>query len=311
MRHSLNERMFDLRDLTKSPIERSNHTETATRELTGRPRFLMCPPEHFDVEYVINPWMQGQVHVPDRARAISQWSNLRKLITESAEVVALPPVKSLPDLVFTANAALVYGKIAILSSFRCAERQPEAPYNADWLRAQGFDVRLLPPGVLFEGAGDALFDRTQPLLWFGHGFRSDISAKPYLEEFTGIEVEQLRLRDPRFYHLDTCFCPLEDGCLMYFPEAFTPEGNACIEARVTADKRLAVPEEDAARFTCNAVNIGRKVILNDASEGTLAWLAARGFEVLKTPLTEFMRSGGAAKCLSLRLNESYPAAQQS
>ena len=279
------------------------HTSPRPGEKVTRTRFLMCPPKFFDVAYVINPWMQGQLHAPDPARAALQWSNLRQLISETADVLTLPPVESLPDLVFTANAALIYGKIAILSSFRCAERQPESPHNAEWLRAQGFDVRILPPGVLFEGAGDALLDRSQPLLWFGHGYRSDISALPFLKEFTGLAVEPLQLRDPRFYHLDTCFCPLENGCLLYFPDAFTPEGNARIEARVPSSKRLAVAEEDAVRFTCNAVNIGRKVILNDASPRTTNWLSTQGFDVVKTPLTEFMRSGGAAKCLSLRLNE--------
>lgn len=300
--------MSDLQDFKESSERFGMQVEaqnTGPAEMAARSRFLMCAPEHFDVEYVINPWMKGQLHAPDHARVASQWSDLRNLIRQSAEVVTLPPVKSLPDLVFTANAALVYENVAVLSSFRCAERQPEAPHNADWLRAHGFDVHMLPPGVLFEGAGDALFDRRERLLWFGHGFRSDISAKPFLEASTGIEVEALRLRDPRFYHLDTCFCPLEDGCLLYFPGAFTEESNARIEARVTPGKRLAVEEEDAVRFTCNAVNIGGKVILNDTSPRTAAWLGERGFEVVKTPLSEFMRSGGAAKCLSLRLNEGY------
>lgn len=289
--------MFELQDLSTPSSQREE------RLTIQHPRFLMCPPEHFDVEYVINPWMQGQIHAPDHARVAAQWRALRNLIAESAEVVTLPPERSLPDLVFTANAALVYRKVAVLSSFRCVERQPEAPHNADWLRANGFEVHVLPPGVLFEGAGDALLDRSQPLLWFGHGFRSDLSAQPYLEQSTGLAVEPLQLRDPRFYHLDTCFCPLEQGCLLYFPAAFTAEGNARIEARVAAEKRFAVREEDAVRFACNAVNIGSKLILNDASLEMIDWLSERGFEVVKTPLTEFMRSGGAAKCLSLRLNE--------
>ncbi len=275
-----------------------------TKEVNGS-RFLMCPPLHFDVEYVINPWMAGQIHAANHQLAASQWSQLSTLLNRHAKVVSLPAVEGLPDLVFTANAAVVYGRTAVLSSFRYPERQPEAPHFADWLRADGFQVHTLPPGVLFEGAGDALLDRERPLLWFGHGLRSDLAAKPYLEQFLGIEVQPLELCDPRFYHLDTCFCPLEHGYLMYYPQAFTQESRAAIEARVAPEKRLAVTEEDAVRFTCNAVNILRQVILNDASHQTLAWLTERGFEVIKTPLTEFMRSGGAAKCLSLRLNEGY------
>ncbi len=290
--------------------EKSRRDQDDTKEV-NQARFLMCPPLHFDVEYVINPWMAGQIHAANHQLASSQWSQLSALLNRHGQVVSLPAVEGLPDLVFTANAALVYGRVAVLSSFRYPQRQPEAQHFADWLRADGFEVHTLPPGVLFEGAGDALLDRENPLLWFGHGLRSDLAAQPYLEQATGIEVQPLELCDPRFYHLDTCFCPLDRGFLLYYPQAFTEASRAAIEARIPREKRCAVSEEDAVRFTCNAVNIGGKVILNDASPQTLAWLTERGFEIVKTPLSEFMRSGGAAKCLSLRLNESYGGVSES
>lgn len=270
----------------------------------NRPRFLMCPPLHFGVEYVINPWMEGQIHATNQELANKQWFRLHALLSERAEVVALPAVAGLPDLVFTANAALVYRDRAVLSSFRCPERQPESPHYAKWLREDGFQVHALPPGILFEGAGDALFDRSQPLLWFGHGMRSDLAAKPYLEQLIDIEVQPLRLRDPNFYHLDTCFCPLERGYLLYYPLAFDEPSNAAIEARVPPDRRLALSREDAIHFACNTVNIGKSIILNHASPELVRQLNACGFEVISTTLTEFIRAGGAAKCLSLRLNEA-------
>src|SRR4051812_44616367 len=116
----------------------------------SRPRFLMCPPLHFGVEYVINPWMEGQVHTTDPELASSQWSRLHALLSERADIASLAPVAGLPDLVFTANAALVYRRTAVLSSFRFPERQPESPYFAKWLTADGFEVHTLPQGVLFE-----------------------------------------------------------------------------------------------------------------------------------------------------------------
>jgi N-dimethylarginine dimethylaminohydrolase len=270
----------------------------------SRSRFLMCPPLHFGVEYVINPWMEGQIHATNPELAGRQWSRLHALLSDRAEVVSLPAVVGLPDLVFTANAALIYRETAVLSSFRCPERQPESPYVAKWLMADGFEVHTLPPGVLFEGAGDALFDRNEALLWFGHGMRSDIAANTYLEQFVDVEVQALRLRDPSFYHLDTCFCPLERGYLLYYPPAFDEASNAAIEARVPRDRRLALSFEDAINFACNTVNIGRSVILNHASQKLVARLNECGFEVITTVLTEFIRAGGAAKCLSLRLNET-------
>lgn len=269
-------------------------------------RFLMCPPLHFAVEYVINPWMEGQIHTTNPELAAKQWSRLHNLLSERAEVASLGAVAGLPDLVFTANAALISQDKAVLSSFRYPERQPEATYFADWLRRDGFDVHVLPPGVLFEGAGDALFDRRAPVLWMGHGLRSDLSAKPYLEHVVPVEVQPLRLQNPNFYHLDTCFCPLEGGYLLYYPDAFDRASQQAIEAHVPANLRIPVSVDDAFHFACNAVNIGQTIILNYASESLVTTLTERGFDVVQTPLTEFIRAGGAAKCLSLRLNEALP-----
>jgi N-dimethylarginine dimethylaminohydrolase len=199
---------------------------------------------------------------------------------------------------------MVHSQTAVLSSFRCAERQPEARHYAEWLAADGFQVKTLPPGTMFEGAGDALFDRgSKALLWFGYGYRSDAAALPYLRNSIGVQVQGLRLCDSRFYHLDTCFCPLEGGYLLYYPAAFDAQANAAIEARVPAKQRLAVTEEDALHLACNAVNIGKTVILNRASSELDAWLVARGFEVIQTRMSEFMKAGGSTKCLSLRLDE--------
>jgi N-dimethylarginine dimethylaminohydrolase len=264
----------------------------------------MCPPVHFGVEYIINPWMQGQIHSTNPELASRQWSRLHALLSERAEIAWLPAVAGLPDLVFTANAALVYRERAVVSSFRFPERQPESAHFAKWLMADGFETHTLPPGLLFEGAGDALFDRGEALLWFGYGMRSDLAAKAYLEQFVDVEVQALRLIDPRFYHLDTCFCPLERGYLLYYPPAFDQASNAAIEARVPQDRRLALSREDTVNFACNTVNIGRSVILNHASPELVAQLNDAGFEVITTGLSEFMRAGGAAKCLSLRLNEA-------
>jgi N-dimethylarginine dimethylaminohydrolase len=271
---------------------------------TNESRFLMCPPHHFGVEYVINPWMQGQIKAADQELATRQWIQFHTLMSNYADVALMHAVSGLPDLVFTANAALVYSQTAVLSSFRCTERQPEARHYAEWLSADGFQVKTLPSGTLFEGAGDALFDRgIKSLLWFGYGYRSNAAALPYLQKSIDVEVQELRLCDPRFYHLDTCFCPLEEGYLLYYPAAFDERANAAIESRVSADRRLAVSQDDAVHFACNAVNIGKKVILNYATRDLAAWLVSRGFEVIQTLMSEFIKAGGSTKCLSLRLNE--------
>lgn len=270
-------------------------------------RFLMCAPHHYEVDYVINPWMEGNIHKSSRDRAAEQWQGLYEIISQHAAVDLVKPQQGWPDMVFTANAGLILGDTVVLSRFLHKERQGEEPYFKAWFEEQGCTVHELPRDLPFEGAGDALLDREGRWLWAGYGFRTELDSHPYVAEWLDIEVLSLRLMDERFYHLDTCFCPLANGYLLYYPPAFDAYSNRLIEMRVPASKRIVVSEPDAVNFACNAVNIEHIVIMNQASDDLKQQLAAVGFEVLETPLTEFLKAGGAAKCLTLRVTEPVRA----
>ncbi|MBR8836312.1 MAG: TIGR00300 family protein [Stigonema ocellatum SAG 48.90 = DSM 106950] len=265
--------------------------------------FLMCAPDYYDVDYVINPWMEGNIHKSSRDRAVQQWEQLHQILKEHAIVDLVPSQKGWPDMVFTANAGLVLGKTVVLSRFLHKERQGEEPYFKQWFEENGYKVHELPKDLPFEGAGDALLDREGLWLWAGYGFRSELDSHPYLAKWLDIEVLSLRLIDERFYHLDTCFCPLKNGYLLYYPAAFDAYSNRLIEMRVPSEKRIAITEADAVNFSCNAVNVDHIVVMNKASSGLKAQLANAGFQVIETPLNEFLKAGGAAKCLTLRVTE--------
>ena len=266
-------------------------------------RFLMCAPDHYDVDYVINPWMEGNIHKSSRDRAVEQWNKLYNVIKDHAIVDLVEPEKGWPDMVFSANAGLVLGKNVVLSRFLHKERQGEEPYFQQWFEQNGFNVYTLPKDLPFEGAGDALLDREGRWLWAGYGFRSELDSHPFLAKWLDIEVISLRLMDERFYHLDTCFCPLANGYLLYYPGAFDSYSNRVIEMRVAPEKRIPISEADAVNFACNAVNVDSIVIMNKTSDGLKSRLAEVGFQVIETPLTEFLKAGGAAKCLTLRVTE--------
>jgi lysine-ketoglutarate reductase/saccharopine dehydrogenase-like protein (TIGR00300 family) len=286
--------------------------------MTDAVRILMCPPHHYDVDYVINPWMEGNIHRLSRDRAEAQWHKLYEVLKTYATVDLIDPQPGWPDMVFTANAGLVLGDTVVLSRFFHPERQGEEPYFQQWFEDRGYTVHLLPKSLPFEGAGDALLDRSGRWLWAGYGFRSELDSHPYLARWLDVEVLSLRLVDRRFYHLDTCFCPLTDGYLLYYPAAFDTYSNRLIELRVPAEKRIPISELDAIEFACNAVNIDslrdgkaeRVVVMNKASDDLQQILSDRGFTVVETPLTEFLKAGGAAKCLTLRVTEPRPAAPQ-
>ena len=246
-------------------------------------RFLMCPPEFFQVDYVINPWMEGNVDRANGPLAAQQWHRLHSLLAGQGNVELIRPLAGSPDMVFTANAGLVLGENAVLSRFLHPERQSEEPHFSEWFKQHGFRVHELPKDLPFEGAGDALFDRVEPLLWAGYGYRTELDTHALIAQLLGIEVISLRLIDKRFYHLDTCLCPLERGFLLYYPPAFDARSNTQIELRVPTEKRLVLEEADAIHFAANAVNVGDALILHRASDALKSRLTDAGFQVLRPP----------------------------
>jgi N-dimethylarginine dimethylaminohydrolase len=281
-------------------------------------RFLMCRPEHFAVSYAINPWMDPQSWARDErahAAAAREWAALhRKLVALGGAVEHIPPAPGLPDLVFTANAAVVLDRKVLLARFRHAERRREEPHFETAFRslqARGLvdGVRKLPEAVVLEGAGDCVWDATRQLFWMGYGPRSDAAAVRPVEDMFGREVLALELADERFYHMDTALSALPGGEVMYLPDAFTAAGRALIHGRVAPHARIEIAIEDGCRLAANAVCLGRTLIMSGCGGGLRAVLEERGYQVLTTPLPSFLRSGGSAFCLTLRLDrQSLPVA---
>lgn len=269
-------------------------------------RFLMCEPRHFAVNYEINPWMGPNIGRADAAVARRQWDALTEhLVRAGASLVVMtihPP--DLPDLVFTANAAAIVERRAFLSWFAKPERQPEHVLFGDALRKAGLDVdaRFVNAKLPFEGAGDALPGEGDSVV-LGWGFRTELAAVELLTSAVpGIQVWPVHLSNPHFYHLDTCFCPLPDGSALWYPDAFSPDSRLVLETQLGPSRGIAVTVDEANAFACNAVEVGGRVFAHRWSERLRRLLAARGFEAIATDLSEFMKAGGAAKCLTLRLD---------
>ena len=268
---------------------------------SDRPTILMCPPKLYEVSYVINPWMQGNLGNSSRRRAVQQWEDLYAVLSGLADIHLVEPMAGSPDMVFTANAGLAREGVVAISSFYHPERQDEEQHFRHWFREAGYAVVDLPRETPFEGEGDALFSVDGSRLWVGYGTRTLEASHDALQRLWGIEVTSLHLVDPRFYHLDTCFAPLEDGSVLYYPPAFDEASLEKIEAFYPPEKRIAVREEDALSFACNAVNVGRTIVLNCISAGLEEALRGRGFDVIQVQLDEFLKAGGAAKCLVMKL----------
>lgn len=260
-------------------------------------RWLMCRPEDYDVRYQINPWMDVS-RTPEKALAAAQWTNLHHHIVRlGGWVEYVSHATGWPDMVFTANAGLIRGRKVVLSKFRYKERAGEERYFREWFEARGFAVSEVRRGT-FEGEGDALFAGEK--LFCGYGFRSETAAYEEIGEILGIkELIPVQLQDARFYHLDTCFCPLTPKLALIHPGAFNAEDLARIERSI---ELIRVPPEEAVHFVCNAVVLGTDVVLPAGCPRTYEALAERGYTAHPVALSEFIKAGGAAKCLSLKLD---------
>ncbi|SRR5579871_1410479 len=280
--------------------------------MTTTAHFLMCRPDHFAVDYVINPWMnpkswaqQSKVLVDASQR---EWTALhRTLAGLGAAIELVPPAPHLPDLVFTANAAVVLDRKAVLARFRHPERRrEEEPFERGFRAMQGRGlidkIMALPDDLILEGAGDCVWDRTRNMFWMGYGPRSDRDVAPVIKDIFGVDTVALELVDARFYHLDTALCPLTRSEIMFVPEAFTRQGLACIHERVAPSHRVEVPMEDACHLSANAVCVGDTIVMSHCGDGLRRQLDERGYHVITTPLPSFLRSGGSAFCLTLRLD---------
>src|SRR5947208_1298925 len=194
------------------------------------PCLLMCDATYYEIEYEINPWMsRARGSTPERAHR--QWRRLYDTLCGlGVTVELLTPQPGLPDLVFTANAGLIFGQRFFSSRFRHDVRARETPYFDAWFAEHGFQVEHLPAGSFFEGAGDALFCGAK--LFAGYRIRSDVSGHQWLGMVLNKQVLPVELVNPHFYHLDTCFCPLAPGEAIYYPQAFDIYGRKVIETHI-------------------------------------------------------------------------------
>ncbi len=274
----------------------------------------MCPPLHFGVLYEINPWMHREVAV-DIEGAAAQWEALAANLRGAGAVVeTIEPQPHVPDLVFTANAGLVRAAPAtapgtaagagagagqfVPSHFRYPQRQPETEVFTAWFAARGWRVDHLPVEVDHEGAGDALpFGGT---LLSGYRPRSDASAGPVLSRLLGTAVRSVELVDERLYHVDLTFCPLDDRRAICAPLGWDRYGRRVVEELVP--EPLWLEDDEAMAFCANSVVVGTNVVMPSVPTRVGRRLEGWGFDVVESPVGEFLKAGGGCRCLTLALD---------
>ena len=259
---------------------------------------LMCVPRHYRIEYEINPWMH-RANAVDPQRALAEWAGLHRQLTRlGLEIELVPQEPGLPDMTFTANAGIALGRTFITSNFRHSQRQPEAALFCEWFESHGYEVVRIHEPHFWEGEGDVLASGER--VFAGFRFRTEFAALDHLDDLLGTKPMRLELVDPRFYHLDTCFCPLSERRALVYPPADSPEAQSQLASHFP--ELIAVAEHDALRFACNAFPAGDTIVLNSGCGKTMSALTALGYRCVQTPMDEFIKAGGSVKCLILTLD---------
>lgn len=276
--------------------------------------FLICTPDHFEVSYKINPWMQpGEWHDHETTHAeeaAQQWKGLKEALKScEAKLHVMDQVEGWPDMVFTANAGIVLDGKALVANFKHPERAGETPHYAatfNKLAEAGVinDVVMLPGGVAQEGAGDCLWDKDRGIFWGAVGPRSERAAYDAVEDTFGQRVEVLELATDEYYHLDVCLSPLPTGHVLCYKPAFTPESFERLKAGI-GDKLIEVEDADARNFVINSVHVNDEYFISSPLTGGLKKkLNGLGLKTVERPFSAYILAGGAACCLTLKLNRS-------
>jgi N-dimethylarginine dimethylaminohydrolase len=262
------------------------------------PRFLMCPPDYFDVSYSINPWMDPDRR-PDPDLARGQWEGLvATLRSAGAQIELLEPIEGLPDLVFTSDVGVVDRGRFIASRPRHPERRPEIDRAIAWFGSQGYEVVSLPDEEdAFLEAGEVVPLGERVLA--SHGFRSTLAGLEALSKVIPEPVYPVELVEPRLYHLDAVFCPLDERRAMVAPDTWTQDARLVVGELVREPLELSLDE--ALTFCANAVVVGRTVVMPACPPRVGRALERWGYEPCVTPVTEFLKAGGSVHCLTLRI----------
>ena len=268
---------------------------------------LMCPPDHFDVSEARNPYMGEKKGTVDRVRALAQWTSVREAFEALGRPVeTLEPVAGFEDMVFAANQTLTgltprMERVCFLSRMRHPSRQGEVPYFESWFKNKGYRIaRVKDTAFSFEGMGDAAWHPGKRLLWGGHGFRTDPEVYEEIAKTFEIPVVMLKLVNERFYHLDTCFCPLTPEAVLIYPPAFDPDSLELI-LRLFPIVLAADEREASSKMPCNATVIDSTAVMQKGAETAIRHMKAMGVSTIEVETDEFLKSGGSVFCLQMHL----------
>lgn len=259
---------------------------------------LMCPPDFYDIEYEINPWMDLSNKV-DKELVQEQYFQLKSKFEElGTTVMEIPAQRGLPDMVYSANYGHIEGEIFIPANFKFEQRRKESSFAKEYFDMQGYEIKEIPNEIFFEGQGDLL--KAGNNYFMGYGKRSMKEAAKYVSEFIGYDVKPLEVIDPYYYHLDMCLGPISEDIVVINPKSFNQEGLETI--RDSFGTVIEASEEDNKVMACNLVVVGENILLGEGITDDLREsIEDNSFELHELNMSEYVKGGGSVKCCSLEV----------
>jgi N-dimethylarginine dimethylaminohydrolase len=265
---------------------------------------LVSDARHFRIDYVINPYMDPADQPDPSAVAAEHEALVDAHVRAGRAVERMPTVAENPDMVYTANGAVVVDGVAVLGD-PPAPRRGEIPHHRRALGELGLTVLEAP--FPFSGQGDVL--ACGDLLLTAHGRRTDPRMLPFLAENLGRTVVPLRTAGPEWYDLDLAVGVLDAATVAWFPDALDAASRrrlACLAALEGIDL-LEVSRPEAEAFALNLVSDGRTVTMTTGAPRLAAELRDRGLAVDEIDTAQLRKGGGGVRCTALTL-DGVPAA---
>ncbi len=260
---------------------------------------LMSDARHYRIDYVINPYMDP-ADQPDPSAAAAEHEALVDAHKRAGRAVErIPSVAEHPDMVYTANGAVVVDGVAVLGD-PPAPRRGEIPHHRRALGELGFSVLDAP--FRFSGQGDVL--ACGDLLLVGHGRRTDPRMLGFLAEHLRREVVPLRTAGPEWYDLDLAVGVVDATTVAWFPGALDAPSRrrlTCLAGLEGVDL-LEVSRAEAEAFALNLVSDGRTVTMTTGAPRLADRLRDRGYAVDEVATDQLRKGGGGVRCTALTLD---------
>lgn len=231
-----------------------------------------------------------------------QWRNLYSLYKRlGVRVDVIKQNIKFPDMVFACDQGVSFNGNVILSNFRYKERKGETELYKSFFVRKGYNVLDIPNKVYFEGSGEAFILGDK--IYLGYGRRTTKSAAKYIKQITGKKVVALNLVDPKYFHLDTCFLPLDTETAFYYPPAF--DKNSRQKLKYDFENIFRFTKKEVEGFAANSFVYGKKIIVGYKDKMFTKKLRSLGYKVYYTDVSEFLKAGGGVHCLTGTLDEVY------